>query len=81
MIQVLGLFDLACRMPLDRKLRVLNRHPGTIVRHPDQALAAMLRNDLDLIGAGIQRILDKFFDDRRRPLDHFPGRDLIGHKF
>ena len=41
------------------------------------AAAAALGHDVDACRAGIERILDQFLDDARRPLDHFAGGDAV----
>ena len=33
--------------------------------------------DVDVVGAGIEAVLDEFLDDRGRPLDNLAGSDLI----
>jgi len=50
---------------------------GAIIANLDAFLAAVLQQGLRLTGAGIDGVLDQLLDDRRRPLDHFAGRDLI----
>jgi hypothetical protein len=70
--------DLARRVALQRKLRVVAIHPRTVVAHANQRLAAILQLDADGTGAGIEGVLDQLFDDGRRPLDDFARRDLVG---
>ena len=79
MIQILSLIDLAGSMPLDGKLGVIGCHSKTIIRHPNQALSAMLNIDLDCISSGVKGILDQLLDNGSRPLDHFSRGDLVGH--
>ena len=31
------------------------------------------------VAPGVEGILQQLFDHRRRPVDHFAGRDLVGH--
>jgi hypothetical protein len=52
-------------------------HPAAIVDHSDQSLAARLRFDANRTCPGINRVFEKLFDNRRRPLDNFASRNLV----
>src|SRR5690606_15145003 len=41
--------------------------------------AIALNGDPDVFRAGVERIFNQLFHDRRRPLDHFPSRDLCDY--
>ena len=76
--EILGLGDLARRMTLDRKPRVLRIHPLAVVFDPQQFLPAELDRHRDPRRAGVERVLDQLLDHRGRTLDDFAGGDLIG---
>ena len=44
-------------------------------------LAAGFDLDFDAGGTGVERVLQKFFDDRSRPLHHLASSDLVGDLF
>ena len=44
-----------------------------IVAHRDLTEAAGMQLYDDLVGAGIERVVDQLAHDRERPLDHFAG--------
>jgi hypothetical protein len=54
--------DLARRVPLDGKPRVLRRHSLAVVFDPDQLLAAELDGDRDAPRPRVNRVLDQFLD-------------------
>ena len=47
-----------------------------IVEDADQGKAAALDEDLDLLRAGVDAVLEQFFDDRGGALDDFASGDL-----
>ena len=55
---------------------ILARDARAVVVHLHALHAALGEGHLDLGGAGIQAVLEQFFQHRGRPLDHFAGRDL-----
>ena len=65
---------------MHREPRVLGRHALAVVLDADQRPAALLDGHGDAAGAGIERVLDQFLDDRGGPLDHLAGRDLVGER-
>ena len=72
--------DLAGRVAMHREPRVVGRHALAVVLDANQRPAALLDGHGDPACAGIERVLDEFLDDRRRPLDHLAGRDLVGER-
>jgi len=64
-------------VPLDREPRILRLHPFPVIVDPNLFFAAELDVNDDPAGAGIDGVLDEFFDDRRGTLDDFAGRNLI----
>ena len=70
--------DLAGRVPLQRQLGVIRRHPLAVVFDAHQALAAKLDGHRDASGAGVDGVFDQLLDDRRRALDDLAGGDLVG---
>ena len=63
-------------MAPDRKPQVVRGDSFAIVDDYDQVDAAGFQVDLDPPRAGIDRVLDQLFYDRRRALDDFTGSDL-----
>ena len=51
---------------------------AAVVFDTDQLLAAVLRGDDDARRAGIDGVLNQFFDHRGRALDDLASRDLVG---
>jgi hypothetical protein len=51
--------------------------PWAVIDDPQRAPTAGLELDGDAASAGVERVVDQLLDDRRWPLDHLPGRDLI----
>ena len=76
--QVLEPADLAGSVPLECEHGLVRGHAFTVVFDPDEPLAAELDCDGDPCRPGIERVLHQLLDDRRRPLDHLAGRDLVG---
>jgi uncharacterized MAPEG superfamily protein len=64
-------------VPLDRQRQFVGRHAAAIIGDRDQPLAAFLQRDVDARGAGIDRVLDQFFDCRSRALDDLARRDEV----
>ena len=69
--------ELRGRMPLDREREVVAAHAGAVVGDPDQPPAAAVGQDIDAPRAGVERVLDQFLDDARRPLHHLAGGDAV----
>jgi hypothetical protein len=72
-----GRRDLARRVPLDRQLRVLGRHPLAVVFDEHKLLAAELDGDADAPCARVDGVLDELLDDRGRSLDDLAGGNLV----
>ena len=65
-------------MALQGEAGVVAVHPRAVVAHADQYLPAIFQLDAHAARPGIERILDELLDHRCRPLDDFPGGDLVG---
>ena len=52
----------------------------TVIEYPDESCAACLDIHVNGAGARIERILNQFFDERRRPLDHLARSDLVDER-
>ncbi len=76
--KVVGAGNLAGGVTLDRQPRIFRVHAIAVVFDADRLLPAELDRDADPACAGVERILDQFLDDRRRPLDNLAGGDLVG---
>jgi hypothetical protein len=66
---------------IDRKRKIGARHTAAIIGDADQTVSAAVGQDVDLGRAGIERVLDQFFDDAGRPLDDFTGGDAVDGGF
>jgi hypothetical protein len=75
--KVLGPPDLAGRMPLERKTRIVGLHAFPIVLDPDLFLPAKLEMDAYAARTGVNGVLDELLDDRRGTLDDLAGGDLV----
>ncbi len=64
-------------MALDRERQLIWRHAGAVVGDRNQRLAALLEDNLDARGAGVDRVLDQFLDRRRRALDDLARGDAV----
>ena len=61
----------------DGQIEIRARHALSVIRDADQAAPAVLHDDLDPAGAGVEGVLDQLLHGRRRPLDDFAGSDAI----
>ena len=52
-------------------------HADAVVADADQREAAGGGDDLDLAGAGVERVLDELLDHARGTLDHLAGGDAV----
>ena len=75
--EVLEAAELAGGVPLQRQPGVLRPHPRAVVRHADEAEAALLRLDGDGPGARVERVLHQLLHDRGGPLHDLAGGDLV----
>ena len=66
---------------LDREREVVAGHAGAVVGDADQAASAAVGHDLDVVRAGIERVLDQLLDHARRPLDHLARGDAVDDAF
>ena len=66
---------------LEGEQRVVVGHAVAIVDDADHALAAGFDFDANRVRAGIERVFEQLFDDRRRALDDFARRDAVGDSF
>ena len=63
-------------MPFQTHEGVIPVHPRAVVDDPDQADPSAPRHDFDVLRPGIEAVLNEFFDDGRRAIDHLAGGDL-----
>jgi len=52
-------------------------HARPVVGDPDALGPAGRDHDLEVVGAGVEAVLDQFLDDARGPFDHLAGRDAL----
>ena len=79
--QVLRHLNLAGRVPLEAKQRVVTVHAGTVVGDADEAAATGLYVHGDVCGPGVEGVLDQFLHHAGRALHHLAGGDLVGDNF
>ena len=75
-LQVMQAADLAGGVALERHGQLLHRNAAAVVFHHDGAHAASHQLDLDVAGAGVQRVVHQLAHDRGRPLDDLARGDL-----
>jgi hypothetical protein len=63
----------------DRERQFARRDAGAVVDDADQVQPAARGRDLDAGGAGVERVLDEFLHDARRPFDDLARGDLVDH--
>jgi hypothetical protein len=61
---------------LKSQLDLVGGDAVAVIRDQDAVGAAALDLDLDVAGAGVQRVLDQLLHHRRGALDDLPGGDL-----
>ena len=66
-------------MALEGQQSVVAIHAVAVVGDADQLSPAAFDLDANAHGAGVERVLKEFLDDRCRPIDHLAGGDLIGN--
>jgi hypothetical protein len=65
-------------VPLEREHGVVAHHARAVIADANRLPPAVLDRDVDRLGAGVQRVLDQLFHDRRRAFDDLARGDLIG---
>ncbi len=76
-VEKIGAVDLRRCMARERQRKVVRRHAAAVVCHTDQGLAAIGDHHLDARGPRIERVFDKLFDRRGRPLHDLTRRDPV----
>ena len=67
-------------MALQGQQKFIAGNAVAVIANPQQAQTALFGLDLDPRRAGIERILDQFFDNRGRALDDFASFDLVDQR-
>ena len=75
--EILHVVQFAGRMPFKCQQSVVAQHAASIVGDADQPPSAVFDLDANTGCARVERILQKLFDDGRRPLDDLARRDLV----
>ena len=78
--EIIELADLRRGVAFDGEQRVVVRHSASVVAHFDPFAAAVFEDDVDRARAGVDRVFDQLFHDRRGPFHDLSGGDLI-HQF
>ena len=74
--EVIGRCDLAGRVTSEREFQLARSDAFSIVGDANSA-APLIEFDFDVLGAGVDRVFDEFFDEMSRTLDDFARGDLI----
>ena len=64
-------------MPRQCQLKLLFLDTASVVAHANQLCPARSNVDLDIVGAGVEAVLDEFLHNGGRPLDDLAGSDLV----
>ncbi len=75
--EVFGCNELARRVALEGKVRLLRGHPRSVVANRDAVEPAAENLDADPLGPGIEGVFDELLDHRSGTLDHLARGDLI----
>ncbi len=78
LLEVVDGSELGGSVALEGEKCIVAHHAATVVGNADEAAAAGLDLDTNIGCAGVQRVLEKLFNDGGRTLDNFASRDLIG---
>ncbi len=65
-------------MAFEGEQRIVAKHAAAIVDDANQSPAARLDFHANNGGAGVERILEEFFDDGSGAFDYFSGGDFVG---
>jgi hypothetical protein len=57
---------------------IVAEHTATVVDNADETPPAGFHLHADIGGAGIERVFEQLFDDRRRAFHDFSGGDFVG---
>ena len=60
--------------------QLLRRDAAAVIDDPHQRHASLFELDVDPRGAGVERVLEEFLGDARRPLHHLAGGDPVDHR-
>lgn len=78
--QIIEVSDFARGVALHGKRKFGSGNTVTIIENSNEARSARFDIDINRVSSGIERVLDEFFDERGRPLDHFARSDLIDER-
>ena len=67
-------------MPFESHAGIGGRHALAVVDDLYEVAARFPEENLNLRGAGIDRVLEEFLDDRSRSLDYLARGYLVGHR-
>src|SRR5919108_749881 len=79
-VEILVARQLGRGVTLERQRKLLRRHAVTVVGHANERRTAVAQVDRDAPRARVERVLHQLLDDRRRPLHHLAGRDLVDER-
>jgi len=66
-------------MTFEGEKRVVAIHSLAIVGDADELASASFDFNAYAMGAGVERVLEQFFDNRGGAIDHLTGSNLICH--
>ena len=78
-LQVLGGAELARRMAQKGRFGVVGRHAAAVVRDAQEGHAAVLQLDRDVLGPGVNGVLDQLLGGACRALHDLTGGDQVRH--
>ena len=65
------------RMAFDRKQQIRLIHAAAVIDDADESSSAVLDGDVDLFGAGVERVFDELLHGGARPFDHLASGDAV----
>ena len=77
--KIISLTNLGRSMALKGQTRIGLGHTFTIVDDLDGRTSGIDYGDVDVLGTGVDSVLDEFLDDRGGALDDLAGRNLVGY--
>ena len=78
--EVISLSNLRCGMTFKRQTSVGIRHAFAVVDDLNRRTPCIHHQHMNHVSIGINSILDKFFDDTCRTLNHLACRNLVGNR-
>jgi hypothetical protein len=68
-------------MAVNGEFKVYGAHSAAVVGDADQTRTTAREHDFDPVRSRVERVLDKFLDDRSRPFNNLARRDAVDEGF